>query len=133
MAMAAMLSSVTICMGIRLCRLRHINLPIVDGRNTLINCYLVFTVGYIMRSINDYFLLHSSSQSFGVEIMFDISSLSNDAIPIICMLIFHFSNFKPNEHELIIRMPADHEVQHSTKDDENHSQMDFFHDGMMFN
>ena len=55
-AMACMLCIVTICMGIRLCRLRHHNLPIQDGRNALLNCYLVFTVGYILRSVNDYFL-----------------------------------------------------------------------------
>ena len=130
MSLACMLCLVTICMGVRLCRLRHINLPIVDGRNMLLKCYFCFTVGYILRSINDYWIMHTSKQSFGVEIAFDVSSLSNDAIPILCMLIFHFQNFKPDEHELIIRM-ADHDVR-STKDDENNSQMDFFHDGMMF-
>ena len=128
MCMAGMLCLVTIAMSIRLCRLRHLNVPINDGRNTLLNCYLLFTVGYILRSVNDYFLAESNDQTFIVEIMFDISSLSNDAIPILCMLIFHFQNFKPNQHELIIRM-AQHEVS-STKEMEMDTGMELITDGM---
>ena len=128
MCMAGMLCTVTIAMGIRLCRLRHLNVPINDGRNTLLNCYLVFTIGYILRSVNDFFLARSHDQTFVVEIMFDISSLSNDAIPILCMLIFHYQNFKPNQHELIIRM-AQHEVS-STKEMEMDTGMELITDGM---
>mmetsp|Transcript_11494 Transcript_11494/g.15512 ORF Transcript_11494/g.15512 Transcript_11494/m.15512 type:complete len:82 (+) Transcript_11494:552-797(+) len=57
MALAAMLTIVTILMGIRLCRLRHLNMPVTDGRNSLVKHYLVFTIGYILRSINDYFVM----------------------------------------------------------------------------
>ena len=30
--------------------------------------------------------------------------LFSDAIPITCLLFFHFQNFKPHQHELIIRL-----------------------------
>ena len=53
--LAAILSLVTIMMGIRLCLLRKREVPVIDGRNTLLKYYLVFTVGYIMRAINNYF------------------------------------------------------------------------------
>jgi len=108
MALAAMLTIVTILMGIRLCRLRHLNMPVTDGRNSLVKHYLVFTIGYILRSINDYFVMYSGELNFVEEISFDISSLFNDAIPIVCLLVFHFQNFKPHQHELIIRL-ADQE------------------------
>ena len=66
----------------------------IDGRNTLIKCYIVFTVGYIFRVGNDLLQMNIEDRYFLKELLFDISLLFNDAIPITCLCYFHYQNFK---------------------------------------
>lgn len=106
-ALAAMLTCVVLLMGIRLCRLRHYNVPVTDGRNTLLKYYLVFTIGYIMQVISDSFMMRTGISKFALSLLFNLTMLFNDAIPITCLLYFHFQNFKPHQHELIIRLDRD--------------------------
>ena len=53
-------------------------------------------VGYALRVTVDWVLIHKTSNSFFSEMLYDWSSLFWDAIPITCILIFHFNNFKPH-------------------------------------
>lgn len=125
--MAGILSLVVIMMGIRLCLLRKYDVPITDGRNTLLKYYLVFTIGYIMRVINDWTNEHSfKDKPFAKQLMFDFCLLINDAIPITCLLYFHYQNFKPHQHELIIRLDRSSSSQvHNEMEDS-----DLLQDGM---
>ena len=36
--------------------------------------------------------------------LYDWSALVQDFFPIIALLVFHYSNFKPHQHQLIIRI-----------------------------
>ena len=52
--LATMLTIVTLLVSIRLYKLSKLDVPINDGRKALIKYYLVFTIGYLIRVIDDF-------------------------------------------------------------------------------
>jgi len=89
-ALLAMLTAVVLLVSIRLCKLRKMDVPINDGRTALIKYYLVFTIGYLTRVVDDIIQVHLDEQTLLKESLFDFCSLISDAIPILCLLLFHY-------------------------------------------
>lgn len=58
---------------------------------------------YISRVISDVSYTRLTD-TFKREMLYDWGAIIWDAVPITLLLIFHFKNFKPHHHELIIRM-----------------------------
>ena len=89
-ALLGLLTAVVLLVSIRLCKLRKMDVPINDGRTALIKYYLVFTIGYLTRVIDDIIQVHLDEQTLLKESLFDFCSLVSDAIPILCLLLFHY-------------------------------------------
>jgi len=90
LVMACLLTAVTILMGIRLCILHRMSVPVADGRKALLKYYLVFTLGYILRVLLDSYGFRQDEQTFLKEICFDLSVIFSEAIPILAILVFHY-------------------------------------------
>ena len=66
--------------------------------------YLIFMLGYMSKVAADVALQHYIDDPFTEEMLYDWCPLIWDGVPILCLLIFHYKNFKPHQHELIIRI-----------------------------
>ena len=66
------------------------------------NYYAIFMVGYVTRVFVDLFYERVPGR-FGRELLYDTCEMIWDAIPIACLLKFHFENYKPHSQALIIR------------------------------
>lgn len=77
---------------------------------------------YTSRAVVDFFA-HDITDTFTNEMLFDWGTILWDAIPITMLLIFHYKNFKPHQHELIIRMQDESTIALS---DPGNSQQDMF-------
>ena len=107
--LAVLLTFGVVLLSIRLCKLQRMGAPIEDGRRTLRNYYAVFMIGYLTRVIVNFTIIHNGKNSFLTEMLFDCGQWLWDAFPIFCILLFHFRNFKPHQHELIIRIPQENQ------------------------
>ena len=89
-------------------------------------------IGYMNRVVLDYSYITIIDSMFTFDMIYVWCSLLWDTIPILSLLVFHYSNFKPHQHELII-----HVNQYSELDDkkitgeEDEVDMLFIQDGMM--
>lgn len=54
-----------------------------------------------------------------------------DGVPILCLLIFHYQNFKPHQHELIIRIRNQSDKAQSDGHEVVNDEMQLIGDGMM--
>lgn len=68
------------------------------------------------------------TDSFAREMLYDWGTILWDAIPITMLLVFHYKNFRPYQHELIIRMQDD---SIGSVEDSSQQDMLLIQDGMM--
>ena len=105
MAVCGLLTFGVILLSIRLCRLNKLQVPLDKGRNSLIKYYAIFMLGYLTHVACDFVINSKKLRSmFGEEMLYDWSALMQDFFPIMALLVFHYSNFKPHQHQLIIRI-----------------------------
>ena len=122
----------------RLLRLHKLQVPLDKGRNSLFKYYAIFMLGYLTHVASDY-VINSEylNNMFDEEMLYDWSALMQDFFPIMALLVFHYKNFKPHQHQLIIRINNNTENQiisdgMSMDSDENpRESMQFIQDGML--
>ena len=83
-------------LAIRLLKMRAIQTSITDGKKALTTYYLIFMLGYISRVGADVAMLQFIDYTFAEEMIYTWCSLIWDGIPIMCLLLFHYQNFKPH-------------------------------------
>lgn len=127
-----MITIAVILLLIRLWLLKRVDVVTKDGPKTLRNFYVVFMLSYIEHCFVNFYYDNLISE-FGRELIYDWSALIWDALPITCLLIFHFKNYKPYQHELIIRMQNSDSSMASMDDNQQHSndEMVVIQDGLM--
>ena len=94
--------------------MRKIEANVTDGRRALCAYYLIFMIGYMSRVAADTSLWFYKYDRFIEEMLYTWCAIFWDGVPILCLLIFHYKNFKPHQHELIIRI----------KDQNNNQELD---------
>lgn len=67
---------------------------------------MIFMIGYMSRVGSDVAIIIyiDKYDDFKKQMLYTWGSLLWDGIPILCLLFFHYANFKPHQHELIIRI-----------------------------
>ena len=93
--------------------------------------YVIFMLGYMSRVGTDYALYHYVNDPFIEEMLYDWCPLIWDGIPILCLLLFHFQNYKPHQHELIIRVRNSNDEALEMYQEEDNDEMLLIQDGLM--
>ena len=83
-------------LGCRLMKMRKIQVPIADGKRALTAYYLVFMLGYMSKVAADFALLSTVDDNFTEQMLYAWCPLVWDGVPILCLLLFHYKNFKPH-------------------------------------
>ena len=95
-ALCALLTLGVMLLGCRLLKMRKIQVPIVDGKRALTAYYLIFMLGYMSKVAADIALEHAVDDIFTEEMLYDWCPLVWDGVPIFCLLMFHYKNYKPH-------------------------------------
>ena len=104
--LCALLTLGVVLLSCRLLKLRAIQAPIVDGKRALTAYYMIFMLGYMSKVAADVALgyINDDDYWFLQEMIYDLCPIIWDGVPILSLLLFHYKNFKPGQHELIIRI-----------------------------
>ena len=104
--LCALLTLGVVLLSCRLLKLKAIQAPIVDGKRALTAYYMIFMLGYMSKVGADVALMYINDEKnmFLQEMIYDLCPIVWDGVPILSLLLFHYKNFKPGQHELIIRI-----------------------------